>query len=212
MSLKVQSDAIRVALLKKYGGIWMDPDTIVLNGKFINNLKNFELAIIGTKLIKYQFIGFIYANNNSSILNEWLKKIIDKIKFYKNILKKKINTNIRNDIWKKVNYHAYLGNDIIDPIIKNASSKIFFSLDFEKINVFPERIILDNSSLDNLQKYRLFYFQKGDPQKLFEISKYIILLHNSWTPIDYKNLSENEFLKKDILLSKLLKKILNKKI
>ena len=37
MSLPIQADAIRVALLKKYGGIWMDADTIITSGEFLKN-------------------------------------------------------------------------------------------------------------------------------------------------------------------------------
>ena len=45
MSLMVQSDAIRVAILNKYGGIWMDADTIILNDKIIKYFQNFEMAM-----------------------------------------------------------------------------------------------------------------------------------------------------------------------
>ena len=54
MTLPIQADAIRVAILKKFGGIWMDAD-----------------------------IGFIYASKNSKIINEWLKEIINKVRIYK---------------------------------------------------------------------------------------------------------------------------------
>ena len=36
MTLPIQVDAIRVALLKKYGGIWMDADTIILSKDIFN--------------------------------------------------------------------------------------------------------------------------------------------------------------------------------
>ena len=59
MTLANQADAIRVALLKIYGGIWMDADTIIINGKFLKVLENFELAMIGKD--KIQYIGFIFS-------------------------------------------------------------------------------------------------------------------------------------------------------
>ena len=80
MALSMQADAIRVALLKKYGGIWMDTDTIVLNRKFIKKMKQFELSMIGEKVNNFQYMGFIFASNNSSILNEWLNQVIEKVK------------------------------------------------------------------------------------------------------------------------------------
>ena len=52
MSLMVQSDAIRVAILNKFGGIWMDADTIILNDKIIQYFQNFEMAMVWEKKLK----------------------------------------------------------------------------------------------------------------------------------------------------------------
>ena len=49
LSLMVQSDAIRVAILNKYGGIWLDADTIILNDKIIKQFQNYELGMIWEK-------------------------------------------------------------------------------------------------------------------------------------------------------------------
>ena len=68
MSTMVQTDAIRVAILNKFGGIWMDSDNIVTNGKFIKSFKNEELVMIWDKFVSYPFIAFIYTNKKSSIL------------------------------------------------------------------------------------------------------------------------------------------------
>lgn len=204
MSLQMQSDAIRVAILKKYGGIWMDADTIIINRHFLNELEKYELVMIGEEKFKSQHIGFIFSSVHSSILNEWFNRIIDNINYFK---------QINNDTKKSwiFNQWDYLGNKIIDSLTKNFTGEKFFRLDKYKINAFPELNYFGNSSLNGNEKYRLFYFSKGDIKDInsvFENSKGIILLHNSWTPLDYKNMSEKEFLKQDILLSKLFSKIL----
>ena len=49
MSRMVQSDVIRVAILNKFGGIWMDADNIVTNGKFIRSFGDNELVMITNK-------------------------------------------------------------------------------------------------------------------------------------------------------------------
>ena len=46
MSRMVQSDAIRVAILNKFGGIWMDADTIILNDEIIKYFQNYNFAMI----------------------------------------------------------------------------------------------------------------------------------------------------------------------
>ena len=104
----------------------------------------------------------------------------------------------------------YLGNAIIDPLLENITNKNFCRIESKTINAFPETIFIKNFSKTKKQKYREFYFEKGDPRIILNSTKYIILLHNSWTPSKYKNMTEEEFLAQDILISKLLAQILNK--
>ena len=203
MTLQAQSDAIRVALLKKFGGIWMDTDTIITNRKFIEDLQyfNYELSMLGVEKDKSQNIGFISASDKSSILDEWLKKIIRKINYYKRIDTKTNNSGIFNEC-------CYLGNRIIDPLLTKTPYKKYFRIDKYKINALPEIKFFENSSLYPYEKYKLFYFSKREPKKVLKSVKGIILLHNSWTPFKYRKMSEKEFLNQDILLSKLLEIIL----
>ena len=200
LSLPIQADAIRVALLKKFGGIWMDPDTIITNREFLTNLENYELAMVGEN--NMQHIGFIFASNNSKIMNDWLNEIIRRIRS----LRQFDNTHKRR---KKVIW-SFLGNGIIDGLLnQNIYKNKFFRLDKKKLNVFPEKTFFSNTKLNDFQKYQKFYFHNREPKIILENTKGIIMLHNSWTPIKYKTMKENEFLKQNILLSKLLDKILN---
>lgn len=208
MTLPIQADAIRVALLKKYGGIWMDADIILLNGEFLKELKGFELVMIGDNISKTQNIGFIYSTKNSSIINEWLSSIIKNVQIYK---KNIIDINHANNaILRKMKSWNYLGNAIVDKLLKNVSDKKFFRLDRRKINALPENRFFMNSKLNLIQRYQQYYFQKRDFRFILNNSKNLILLHNSWTPFKYKTLSKNQFLKQDILLARLLQYILKK--
>ena len=146
MPIAIQSDAIRVALLNKYGGIWMDTDNI----------------------------------------SEYYYKSYKSLKF--------------------------LGNKIINKLLKNVTENKFFSLDNKKINALPERTVYKNNKANYSQRYREFYFRKRNPKIILRKSKSIIYLHNSWTPLKYKKMSEKEFLKQNILLSNLLANTLNIKI
>ena len=203
ISLFVQTDAIRVAILNKFGGIWMDADNIISNSEFINSIHKSGLTMIrDSKRKNFHHIGFIASSNNSKILKQWLEQIINKVKYCKNVFSK--NSFIGNNLKKKWNY---LGNSIIDPILKNIKSNQYYPILTDKINVFPEDIYFNNSNLRNSQKYKMFYFRRGNPQEILKTTKGLILLHNSWTPLRYKEMSEKTFLKQDILLSKLLSQI-----
>ena len=212
MSLMLQADAIRIAILNKFGGIWMDADTIILNKEFLKKFRNSDLAMVGDKKINFHYISFISASKNSSILHKWLKQIIFNVKNYKNILLNQKNTINWKNSWKKVNSWHYLGNGIIDPILSNVTDEGFLCVDSNEINVFPEIKFFQNSSLHEFYLYRSFYFQNRDPTIILNDTKGLIFLHNNWTPLVYKNMSEKDFLKQDILLSKLLLQLLNPKI
>jgi len=200
LSLQMQADAIRVALLKVYGGIWMDADTIITNGSFLKGLGNYELVMIGDEKRKGQHIGFLYAPYNSRIINLWFNEIIKRIEFCKQYTKK-------NNKTLKLRWN-YLGNEIIDELIKNITKNEFLRLDRYKMFAVPEFIFIKNSSLNFRQKYKHFYFQPGNPNIVLNSSKGIILLHNSFTPSRYMKMSINEFLNTDILISRLLANIL----
>lgn len=200
MTLSIKADAIRVALLKKYGGIWLDADTIIYKREIFKKLYNYELVMMGEEKTLTQNIGFIFASDNSFIINEWYKEIINKVKIYKQDM---LKNNSLNSGKYSLPWH-YLGNMIVDKLVKNTTNKTFLRLDRSIINPFPEFIFFKNSSLNPAQKYLQFYFKKRDPQIILNIANDIILLHNSWTPLKYKEMSEKEFLNQDIFLSRLL--------
>jgi len=41
----------------------MDVDTIITNGEFLEELKNFELVMLGEEKYEQQNIGFIFSSN-----------------------------------------------------------------------------------------------------------------------------------------------------
>jgi len=213
MSKSVQADGIRVAILQKYGGIWLDTDTIVLGREFLNDLKNTELAMFGDTINKSQHIGFIYAKNNSILINEWFQQIISNANNYKKVISKKrlINDiNWKNSFKKVYRWNMY-GNEIVDPLLRNITNKKYYSrLDKYEMNILPEYKYFENTTLDNSQRYQLFYFKKGDLEYIIKNDKKgIILLHNSWTPKKYRKMTAKRFIKQDVRIAKLLSKILN---
>lgn len=214
LSIMVQTDAIRVAILNKYGGIWIDADTIILNDKIIQQFKNYELGMIWEEKKNFHHIAFIHASRHSIILKEWLKKIILKVQKCKQIVSNKdINNNITKNKreLEKLFFYDYLGNSIIDNIIYNKNKKYIFRIDINKANVFPDfKYFEKNNSITRSCKYRSFYFSKRDPRIILNYTKGIVFLHNSWTPVKYKKLSEEEILKEDILISKLFVNLLKK--
>ena len=204
----VQS-AIRIAILNKFGGIWMDADTIITSNEFLRYFNSSDLAMVMDKNTGFQFISFIYANKNSIILKQWLKHIISNVENFEKIFSNWKTIRKAKNLKKKLKAWHYLGNGIIDKLLKNVKGKDYYGIDYRIISVFPELTFFkNNNSINVYQAYDLFYFEEGDPQLAINFSNGLIFLHNSWTKTKYKRMTKKRFLKQDILLSKLLNKLL----
>lgn len=203
-SLPKQADAIRCALLKKYGGLWLDADTILTSPQVKDYLMiDSELVMISKHL------AFIKANNNSKIIADWYNQIQYNLKFYKDV---KYQNNAVQKIlhprrYRRVENWDYLGNYILHKMLKTKNKKKFFSIDRMEINALPE---LNNKKNDNLvENYQNFYFENDYSQDVIKNTKGIILLHNSWTPQPFLQMNEEEFLNRNNTLSNVLKKVLS---
>lgn len=202
-SLPKQADAIRCALLKKYGGLWLDADTILTSPQVKDYLMiDSELVMISKHL------AFIKANNNSKIIADWYNQIQYNLKFYKDV---KYQNNAVQKIlhprrYSRMENWDYLGNYILHKMLKTKNKKKFFSIDRMEINALPE---LNNKNNDNLvENYQNFYFENDYSQDVIKNTKGIILLHNSWTPQQFLEMNEEEFLSRNNTLSNVLKTVL----
>ena len=77
-----KSDLLRYLILYKYGGLYIDADTVWVNKKSFNNLlleindSNFFVAYEGNRVNKTYLCGGIMG---SSITNKYVKKLIDSV-------------------------------------------------------------------------------------------------------------------------------------
>ena len=208
MMLATQVDAIRIALLNKYGGFWIDADTIIINSNIMNTLYDSELAIFSYSKLKLLYTGFIYASRNSTILKSWLKCIISRVKLYKFslLLKSTFPNKYFEKFYNKLRVWSYLSNGILVGLIKNASEKEFKPIEIEDAYALPEDVLLKGFRQKN---YINFYFSANYNMSWLQKCKGVLLLHNSWTPEQFKKMDEVQFLRQDIMLAHLLSKILN---
>ena len=201
-SLPKQADAIRAAVLQKHGGIWLDADTICTSN---NARKIFEIK--SDFIIFGQHIGLISAVEESYILKKWVKWIKIKIKLHKK------DNNLLNHIFhysykRKFKSWDYLGNSILNRLIKNKNPEMFTSLDVSRLKLTPEKNYKEEKGLqlNTVQNYINFYFENDLSEYILKDNCGIICLHNSWTPDKYKKMTEKEFLKTNNTLSSILKK------
>jgi hypothetical protein len=204
-SLPKQADAIRCAVLNRWGGVWLDTDTIVTSEK-VHDLLKFEAGI--TLLGKH--IGFITAHKDAAILRIWEKSIRLLIALYafcqgEGYLAKKMKRwRLLSNGLERFDFLGYLPLKI--PLkVASISATAFKSIDKIAVNALPELSIA--REMDAGEKYINFYFSDASIESAINNGG-ILYLHNSWTPERYKLMSENEFLSQDIVLAKILRHLL----
>lgn len=182
------ADAIRVMLLEKYGGLWMDVDTIILNEQFLEYLTHKkETAFFGYHSSRSVHIAWISSCKDSKMMKEWLD-------YQKNAIK---NFKKDEEFW------AYLGNRFVTPYCETHTDDIeIFDVHIE--GCMPE---LKEEGANAIEKYRKFYFESKQNFRDID-TRNLLMLHNSWTPVEYKNMSEKVFLESGCTMANILSEIL----
>ena len=197
-SLPKQADAIRAALLSKYGGVWFDADTIVTSEK-INEILDTDSEFV----IVSMHIGFLCAKKGGEVISTWAAEAQKRVLAYKAAKERDDKKAL-----EAMNVYYYLGNgcfNIAKFISQNRADKAV-CIDRMAHFIVPEANYFAQKR-DGVSEYVNFYF-RDDKMELLRQSKYMIMLHNSWTPATFKAMSEAEFLNSGCVLARLLKEIL----
>ena len=190
------ADAIRVALLAKHGGVWVDVDTIILNPNaekyFLPDEKN-RTVFFGTPSRGGIRICFINTPPNAPCMNGWLDYIREKIETL---------TPSTQITWD------FLGNKFIDAYYKTHKDEIQI---LSMAPTMPElKLISKETGVTYRSCYPLYYFKHNN--HLTDVNADLLLLHNSWTPKAYKNFSPENFLRCDCTMTNILAEILELKV
>jgi len=125
-SLPKQADAIRCAVLRRHGGIWFDLDTIITSDK-VRDLLDQDSEFV---LIEYH-IGFIVARKDAYVLKKWEQGLNFRLRLYKFCRARGLKLR-RLERWD------YLGNSILNGLLRFRTVKEFKSFDRKKIKALPE--------------------------------------------------------------------------
>lgn len=191
------ADAIRVMLLEKYGGIWLDVDTVILDRaakNFFDADKNYSLTAFGNIQRQSVRICFLNAKAHSNLLKSWLEFVKNRVKSLEP------TTQVTWD---------YLGNAFVDDYLKSHPDEIKL---LDNDCVHPEYEFLPHlSEYSNsyLRAYVEYYFLQS--RHIEDVSESMLLLHNSWTPAPVKTMGEKDFLRCNFTLANILMAALNLK-
>ena len=175
-SLSQISDCVRVHVLRDNGGYWIDADTIMISDRLP------EETILGYPDSRINTCGFLHTEPQTQMFKDWAEyqdKVIDDapISYY----------------W------GTFANAFTDPYLLDHKEVDMGLIE----NRWPETYMVGNPET-RYRKYQILYFE-ADIQ-LSDLRKTdLLMLHNSWTPGWYKQLTEEEVLKTSCTLSNILK-------
>lgn len=201
LTLPKIADYIRVHVLRDNGGIWLDTDTIMLSDKLP------EECILGNNTERSNTIGFLKTEAHSDFFESWAA-------FQDQMLNRIPVSNIDITPWN------IMGNRFTDNYLK-----VHKDIQIGKLEQnWPETYILKeelsraqlyqifhfgNFRLNDTQLYRKFYFGSDFTLNDVKDKTNMLMLHNSWTPEWYKNLSQDDVLNQKCTLSNVLREIIS---
>ena len=191
LTLPQIADAIRVALLAKHGGVWLDIDTIILSSnaeKYFMPDEKHRTVFFGDTEKSALRICFINTPPNSMCMNLWREVIKEKI------------WNLKSET---IVTWDFFGNKFIDDYVRIHADEIKI-LD---MRIAMPQLSLVSESVNYQQSDFLYYFLHNHHLK--DISADMLLLHNSWTPPFFKQVSSKEFFYLDCTLVNVLAEALD---
>ena len=187
-------DAIRVELLAKRGGVWLDVDTIILSSdaeKYFLPDEKHRTIFFGNPVRKNCHIAFINTPPYSMCMNLWREFIKEKI----------WNLNEKTFFdWD------FFGNSFIGDYAKKYVDEIEI---LDNNLVMPEQKLISSSTPSDLA-YVDYYFFKN--YHLADVNADMLLLHNSWTPDIFKQIPPEDFLYYDCTMVNVLAEALEIKL
>ena len=186
------ADVIRVLLLAKRGGVWLDIDTVILNAKaerYFFPDKKHRTVLFGNPARKNCNIAFINTPPSSMCMRYWREFIFERI----------WNMSSANFIsWN------FFGNTFIDDYVRYFPDEVKI---FDQQLVMPE---LNQSAEDIALRYLNFYFLWN--HRAADVKSDLLLLHNSWTPSFFSGVSSENFWHLDCTLVNILAEALEIKL
>ena len=170
------ADFVRVHVLRDNGGYWLDADTIITGDRLP------DANMIGDPVARTTSIGYLHIEPYSDMFVQWAR-------YQDEIVKNPLNSG----------YWNCFGNAFADSYV----------YDHGRITIadikpsYPETYMI-TGTVSRREKYRRFYFESN--YKLSDLQPTnMIMLHNSWTPDDYKHMTVKEILADNRTLSNILK-------
>lgn len=190
---------------------WLDVDTIVTGSDFFDSIEDQQCCMIGIPSQALAHIAFIYTRDaNSEFISKWADEIVRRVAHFCKVKRFKwFYKKLHRQDYQATHNWDFVGNAVINSLVPQMSKENYTLLDRQEIVALLEYSApFYQEGCDVMKLYTDFYFQDYGFKEILAKNKGIVLLHNSWTPAEYKQMSEADFLSQDITLAKILKYLL----
>ena len=211
MTLAMQADGIRCAILRKHGGVWMDADTILtkpLDGRF----SPADCSIVARRQDGHvvHYVAYINAAKpNAKFICDWHAALVPRIAKAKRFYASWLTRLLHHGEWKLIRRWNYCANAILDPLADSARPPDYAWIDKDDIFAVPEEELM-SAGLDAVAAYQKYWFEPGEIDDVLARCAGMVMLHNSFTPDRIRAMSPDEFIATDTRLAKLLRHLLGK--
>lgn len=201
ISLPMQSDIVSAAVLEKFGGFFIDADTLITQNIFeiFNLLPQDKLIGFGVPPnIGFHLAVMYCGKKDNAVLKAWRQEA-----------QKRLENLPKEYDW------SFFGNSILSKIFNDPDYKNdFLIIDRIDSGNILEAKIFGGEPKNAVFAYQNLYFNEiidFDVKKVTSYVKYgLVSLHNSWTPLFIKSLDDKvSVLKYSNLFSKLINYILD---
>lgn len=186
------SDALRVALLAKRGGVWLDIDTIILSSdaeKYFFPDEKHRTIFFGDTNGAGCYTAFINTPPAAFCMTLWREFNSEKL----------WNLNASTAVeWD------FFSNAFINDYIQHFPDEIKI---LDNRSVMPE---IPSGVVSTAEAYVKYYFLENF--HLADVESKLLLLHNSWTPPFFKRLPPNDLFRLDCTLINILAEALGIKL
>lgn len=213
LSMPKQVDAYRAALLERWGGVWLDADTVVtpsvreleaFDGKaevttFSQPMPDERLSLAG---------AFFYAREpHTRFFREWASVMPSRVARYAQFRRNPILRVLKRPEWRQCRAWDYCLNLVVDPLALTMSPEELRVFPLQEMGAFPECPDGILPMAEFWEKHIGFYYKPGSVDGVLDRCRGMILLHNSWTPKEFYGMDTETFLRQDIRLVRILNQL-----
>lgn len=220
MTLAKQSDCYRATLVNKYGGFWLDADTVITpaiaDSEIFGSGDMAEAVMFGRRPpageggTVHMHGAFVRAvAPHTEFLRAWAAAIPPRVATFRRYADNPLLRLVSRRGWRECRSWDYCVNAVTVPLVEKMSERQIRLLDEDAFGVCPERLVGRDGAKNQI--YRDYYFGPASADEVevtLAATKGMILLHNSWTPPEYLRMDEDEFLRTDTRLAAMLRKLL----